>query len=378
MAVAPENSLYELLELDRSASTEQARKAFRRLAVLHHPDKGGDSEHFKKLTQAHEVLTDPDKRRRYDERGLASLDAGAADAADLFAAMFGGGGRSRRRTKDIVHPLSVTLEQLYTGCTKRLAVHRDLVDKDMGISCCGRCGGTGATQMDTASAPVALLPRLAPCVACSGTGKAFKIKKEREVLEVYVPKGAPHGHRITFRGKADEQPDCEPGDVVFVVHQQEHVEFKRRGADLFLAREISLLEALTGFQMRLTHLDGREFYVKTGPGDVVRPLEAEGSGLKAVIGEGMPTIGQPFLYGNLFLALAIRFPDALDAAAEQKLRQALPGPNNRGNDMEAGLQEPCFFLEDLDPLESAGPVKATQQSPAHQPRVPPAAGCPLQ
>merc|ERR1711957_711641 len=97
-------------------------------------------------------------------------------------------------------------------------------------------------------------------------------KKEREVLEVLVQKGSPDGHKMPFREMADEHPECDTGEVIFVLDEQEHKDFKRRGADLFVERNISLVEALCGFQMELTHLDERKLLIKTEPGDIIKPL----------------------------------------------------------------------------------------------------------
>merc|ERR1719323_1131433 len=110
------------------------------------------------------------------------------------------------------------------------------------------------------------------CSSCGGQGKSFTTKTQREVLEVHIQKGSPDGHKEKFREMADEHPDADTGDVVFVLKQQEHSDFKRKGADLFIERKISLVEALCGFQMELTHLDGRKLLIKTAPGEIVKPM----------------------------------------------------------------------------------------------------------
>jgi len=94
------------------------------------------------------------------------------------------------------------------------------------------------------------------------------------VLEVHIQKGSPDNHKIPFREMADERPEHDTGDVIFVLDEQEHKEFKRRGADLFVERKISLVEALCGFQMELTHLDDRKLIIKTEPGDIIKPIGA--------------------------------------------------------------------------------------------------------
>jgi len=114
-----------------------------------------------------------------------------------------------------------------------------------------------------------------PCDVCKGTGKIFSNKKEREVLEVFVEKGAPDGHKVVFSGKADEHPDADPGDVIFILKVKEHEDFIRRGADLFIKRDISLQEALCGYTLEVNHLDGRKLMIKSNPGEVCSPLKTD-------------------------------------------------------------------------------------------------------
>merc|ERR1712232_551413 len=109
--------------------------------------------------------------------------------------------------------------------------------------------------------------------ACNGTGHIFKHKRSREEFEVHIQKGATDGHKIAFHEKADELPGAETGDVVFVLKQQEHPEFKRKGADLYIERTISLVEALCGFELEVTHLDGRKLLIKSTAGDVMKPMK---------------------------------------------------------------------------------------------------------
>merc|ERR1740127_284625 len=110
------------------------------------------------------------------------------------------------------------------------------------------------------------------CASCGGSGKTYSTKQEREVLEVHIQKGASDGHKVVFREMADEHPDADAGDVIFVLKQQEHELFKRKGADLFIERKISLVEALCGFKLELTHLDGRKLLIKTSPGEIIKPM----------------------------------------------------------------------------------------------------------
>jgi DnaJ family protein A protein 2 len=269
---------YKLLGVDKGASDNDIKKAFRKLAIKHHPDKGGDPETFKELTRAHEVLSDPEKRRMYDAGGeeAVSGDGGGGNPTDVFDMMFGGGGRGgggprRRKTKDVVHQLPVTLEQLYNGMTKKMAVNREVIDQKKGVSQCDGCDGRGVKVKVIRMGPM-IQQMQQPCDDCGGQGKTFKTKKEREVLEIYVEKGAPNGHKVVFSEKADEHPDADPGDVIFVLKEKEHERFIRKGADLYIKRDISLAEALCGYTLEVEHLDGRILVIKSNPGEIITPL----------------------------------------------------------------------------------------------------------
>merc|ERR1719454_1277106 len=269
---------YKCLEVDKNANDAEIKKAYRKLAVKHHPDKGGDPEKFKEITRAYEVLSDSEKRSKYDRFGEEGLEEGG-DPSDIFEHIFGGGGRRgsgggrqrRQKTKDVQQPLKVTLEQLYNGQTKKMAITRQVIDKKKGVQECAECGGRGVKVEVIRMGPM-IQQMQSACGSCGGQGKSFKTKQDREVLEVHIQKGSPDNHKVNFREMADEHPDMDTGDVIFVLKQQEHGVFKRKGADLFIERDISLVEALCGFEMELTHLDGRKLLIKTQPGEIVKPM----------------------------------------------------------------------------------------------------------
>ncbi|KAF2561338.1 hypothetical protein F2Q70_00014606 [Brassica cretica] len=191
------------------------------------------SVQFKELAQAYEVLNDPEKCEIYDQYGEDALKEGMGggggghDPFDIFSSFFGGGGghpfggyrgRRQRRGEDVVHPLKVSLEDLYLGTTKKLSLSRKAL--------CPKCNGKGSKSGASMT-----------CGGCQGFGmkcKGEKVVSEKKVLEVAVEKGMQHNQKITFRGQADEAPDTVTGDIVFVIQQKEHSTFKREGDDLFV------------------------------------------------------------------------------------------------------------------------------------------------
>mmetsp|Transcript_19592 Transcript_19592/g.45550 ORF Transcript_19592/g.45550 Transcript_19592/m.45550 type:complete len:350 (-) Transcript_19592:290-1339(-) len=312
-------SLYAALELPKGASSAEIKKAYRRLAWSHHPDKGGSQERFKEISFAYEVLSDPDSRRNYDEKGDRLFYSGPPASAEELAEMLAkgiGGKSARKKSKDKYVPLSVSLEQLYKGCNETLILTRKIVDPDCSVQPCSACGGTGMM-------PNQVLPLSGSlCKVCAGCGKSWTAVHVKEELHVFVEKGSCHGQSIRFDAKADELPGATPGDIVVVLHELQHPRFTRRGSDLFLKMDITLVEAIAGFRRVLLHLDGRRLVARSD-----QPLALKGrTSLKVIKGQGMPLKGRPFICGNLFLELCVLFPEKLDASAVSMLQDILPKP----------------------------------------------------
>ena len=282
---------------------------------------------------------------------------GGGNARDVFETLFGGGmggGRrpqGKRKGQDVVHGIKATLDQLYNGATRKLAINREVVDSSEAVTACPDCDGRGVKIQIIRMGPM-IQQAQSPCGRCNGEGKKFKIKKEREVLEVYIEKGAANNQKIVFANKADESPNMEPGDVVFVIQEEPHPVFTRKGEDLYIKKSITLLEALTGFQMVVTHLDGRKLIIKNKPGEIIKPV-VDGRGLKAVRGEGMPTHKNPFVKGNLFILIDIVFPESLEAAAMGELKKVLPASTEPQVDEDDHSYE-LHYVEDLQPKEVRG------------------------
>jgi len=274
---ADTTKMYEVLGVEKDAGPDVIKKAYRKLAVKLHPDKGGDPEKFKEVQKAFDILGDERKREIYDKYGEEGLEGGGGGEGpgDIFDVLSGrqrGRGRSSgvKKGEPMVHPLKVTLEQIYKGSSRTLRLTRKVIDKQRGVERCSSCGGQGFKIQTIRMGPM-IQQVQKHCDECGGQGTIFRQTKVQETLDVHIPKGAPDQHKINFSEKADEIPDGEAGDVVFVLQEQPHPSFKRKGDDLYIERTVSLSEALCGFAMQVTHLDGRILIIKSGPGEILKP-----------------------------------------------------------------------------------------------------------
>jgi DnaJ homolog subfamily A member 2 len=162
--------------------------------------------------------------------------------------------------------------------------------------------------------------RTAPCDDCSGSGNMMdpskvcktcsgkKVKQEKKTLKVEIDKGSPNGERYTIHGEGNEIPNVEPGDVIVQIKEKKHKTFSRKGADLFMEKEITLFEALTGLDFVLVHLDGRKVRINNKPGEVIKP-----DSLFTVENLGMPFHKKTYSNGNLIIQFKIKFPTEVNA-----------------------------------------------------------------
>lgn len=339
---------YEVLGVSKGASQDELKKAYRKAAIKNHPDKGGDPEKFKELSQAYEVLSDPDKRDIYDQYGEDALKEGMGPGGggghnpyDIFESFFGGGGfggggssrgRRQKQGEDVVHPLKVSLEDLYNGTSKKLSLSRNILcakckgkgSKSGASGTCRGCQGTGM-KVSIRQIGMGMIQQMQHvCPECRGSGELIsekdkcphcrgnKVTQEKRVLEVHVERGMRHDQKIVFEGQADEAPDTITGDIVFVLQLKEHSKFERKMDDLFVEHSVSLTEALCGYQFALTHLDGRQLLIKSNPGEIVKPGQ-----YKAINDEGMPHHHRPFMKGKLYIHFNVEFPESGTLTPEQ-------------------------------------------------------------
>lgn len=326
-----ETGYYDMLGVGPSASAEEIKKAYRKLALKYHPDKNpSEGERFKHISQAYEVLSDPKKRDLYDQGGEQAIKdggmSGGGSPMDIFNMFFGGGGRMQRerRGKNVVHQLSVTLEELYNGATRKLGLQKNVIcekcdgygGKKGALEKCPSCKGRGMQVKVQQIAPGMIQQIQSMCADCQGQGEKFsskdrckacnghKVERKKKILEVHIDKGMKDGQKITFHGEGDQEPGLEPGDVIIVLDQKEHAAFQRQEDNLLTKMDIKLVEALCGFKKMLQTLDNRTLLISTQPGEVVK-----NSDRRVVQNEGMPLHRQPYERGQLFIQFQVEFPE---------------------------------------------------------------------
>jgi len=339
------NQLYDALGLSKDCDEKELRRAYLKLSKTHHPDRGGDEKKFKEINTAYNTLKDPEKRKAYDMYGLDGVaddsQGGPSGGEDIFSELFGrrSANRGPKKGPSVNHPLKISLQDVYNGKTVKLAVQRKVIVGD--VQKCVTCNGQGAVMQVRQIGPGMIQQMQSACEECSGQGYMAKTKKEREVLEVHVEKGVKDGHKITFRGKGDEVPNVETGDINFVVNVKEHDIFTRKGADLLMTKKVSLNQALCGFSYKFTHLDGRVIVIKTKPGEIIQPEASVGTDIKMmpftkqVPDEGLPSMGNPFVKGNLYILFKVQFPQTGELSEDQikALKAILPHPDDN-DDMD--------------------------------------------
>jgi DnaJ-class molecular chaperone len=324
---------YEVLgveeDMDEKMIGKAIKKSYRDLAKKYHPDKCSglvdgletDEEQvdcqtmMNRVNLAYEVLGDEDKRTLYDAGGMDLVKQGIEDGGgpqggmDPFAALFGGGGRQQRnpnRGADATVSHSVTLEDIYNGNELEMSINRRIVCR----GCSGEKGKLKAKCQSCGKCPdeTRMVQRqMGPGMIVQQEERVpskEKCKVEDTVLKTTVERGIADGAEIKFPRKSEQKPGQVPGDVVMTLKQKKHRTFTRDKDDLHMSLEISLKEALLGFEKTYKHLDGHEFeVVKTG---VTKPMS-----VKKIRGEGMPQHGTPSEFGDLHVKFTVVMPTSI-------------------------------------------------------------------
>ena len=350
---------YEILGVAKSASAEEIKKAYRRIAMKNHPDRNPDNKEaediFKEATEAYEVLSDKEKKAAYDQYGHAGVDpnsgfgggpggAGFGDFGDIFGDVFGDifgqGGRGRggrggpRRGSDLRYDLDLDLEDAVRGKTIQIKVPTLVACKTCDGSgakkgsspiTCSTCGGHGQVRMSQGFIAVQqTCPTCRgrgqvisdPCSTCHGQGRVHDTK----TLSVKVPAGVDTGDRIRLAGEGEAGPEGGPaGDLYVQVRVREHALFRREGRDLYCEVPISIVDAALGGEIEVPTLDGRVKLKIPAETQTGRLFRLRGKGVTSVRGGGQ---------GDLLCRVILETPVNLNAEQKEllgKLQESLEG-----------------------------------------------------
>ncbi|MEE8212357.1 MAG: molecular chaperone DnaJ [Acidiferrobacterales bacterium] len=327
---------YEVLGVAKNASEAEIKKAYRRFAMKHHPDRNpGDKDaeaKFKEANQAHEILTDPQKRAAYDQFGHAGVDpsmgaggfhgtTGAGGFADIFGDVFGDifgssrrAGSSVRRGADLRYSLALTLEQAVSGTTVKVQVpaldrcetcHGTGAKAGTSPEACSTCGGHGQVRMQQGFFSIQQT-----CPNCRGTGKVIAQPcsecrgqgrvKHTKTLSVKVPAGVDEGDQIRLAGEGEAgEHNGPPGDLYVEVRVKPHEIFKRDGDDLYCETPVSFVTAALGGELEIPTLNGRA--------SLKIPAETQTERLFRLRGKGVKNVRSKHV-GDLYCCLSIETP----------------------------------------------------------------------
>lgn len=316
---------YDVLEVPKNASAEDIRKAYRKAAIKYHPDKGGDPEKFKDVSNAYQVLSDEEKRRRYDQVGDEGFNENGGDTGfhsmnphDLFEQLFrgaggggfpfhvdfgfGDGGQPSKR-KDHLHTISISMADAYQGVQKVLRVGLKKTCHGCRTQCYG-CQGRGQiTDMRRMGFMTQMLTR--QCDACAGAGsvsngcgscnnKGFNMEEKK--VDVKIPAGVQTGHRFMLHGLGEQAVSDRdvPGDLVIEVFVQPDPNFQRQGQDLMYTVKLTLAESIIGKSIVIPHFAG-DIHINLEEYGIIQPQKTY-----VLPHKGMPG-------GNLILVFQIEY-----------------------------------------------------------------------
>ena len=363
---------YEVLGVDKKASEDEIKKAYRKIAIKYHPDRNpGDKtaeEKFKEAAEAYSVLSDKQKRQQYDQfgfdgpnmgGGFGGFGAGGFSMDDIFSMFgdvfggrggfsgfsgFGGGQRAQYRGTDLRLKVRLTLQEVSTGVTKKFKVRKDIVcsecngsgaQKGSGSETCPTCHGQGYT-VRTVRSILGMMQTQSECPTCHGEGTVIKNKcphcsgqgivKGEEVVEINIPAGVAEGMVVNVPGKGNAAPhNGVPGNIQVYVEEEPNDTFVRDGQDIIYNLLLDFPTAALGGEVDIPTIEGTKVKIKIEPGTQPgKTLRLRGKGLPAVQGYGSGR-------GDLVVQVSVYVPKTLDRQERQTLEQLRDSDNFKGD-----------------------------------------------
>ena len=352
---------YEVLGVSKGASDDEIKKAYRKLAKKYHPDMNpGDKEaeaKFKEVNEAYSVLSDEQKRARYDQFGHAGVDPnygaggpggpfggfdmGDIDLGDIFGSFFGGGGfggfggggarrNGPQKGESLRANLTITFEEAAFGCEKELSLNRtEECDECHGSGCqpgttaetCPDCRGTGVVRVQQRTGGFAF-SSTAACTRCRGTGKIIhspckscggsgSVKKSKRIT-VTIPAGIDDGQAVSLRGQGNAGKNGGPaGDLIVGVRVKPHPQFRRDGTTVLYEQPVSFFQAAMGAELEIPTIDGKVKYTLPAGTQTGTTFRLRGKGIPELRGRGR---------GDQYVTIRVQVPTSMNAEQKEALR----------------------------------------------------------
>jgi molecular chaperone DnaJ len=354
--MSTKRDFYEILGVSKSATPEEIKKAYRKVAIQFHPDKNQGNkeaeEKFKEAAEAYEVLSDAEKRAQYDRFGHSKQGGGGFRGHDMnmddifsqfgdifggggggspFDSFFGGGGGGRTRQRkgsNLRIKLKLTLEEIANGVEKKIKVNRLIRAEGVTFKNCTTCQGAGQVRK-VVNTMLGQMVSTTTCPACNGAGQLIDkrpsgvdnsgLVSKEDMISVKIPAGVSDGMQLSMSGKGNEAPGGGiPGDLLILIEEQEDKELKRDGNNLVYDLHISFIDAVLGTSVEVPSIGGK-VRIKIDPGTQSgKILRLRGKGLKDINGYGA---GDQLIYINVFT------PRKLNSEEKAKLESLRSSPN---------------------------------------------------
>lgn len=381
--MAEKRDYYEVLGVSKSATPEEIKKAYRQLALKYHPDRNPDDkdaeEKFKEAAEAYSVLSDENKRARYDRYGFAGMNGGSAsgggfgggfgdfDLNDILNSVFGRGfdfggfnfggfgggsgrgGVARQRGSNIRVKVKLNLQEIAKGVKKKIKVNKYVT--------CDHCHGSGSENGATETCPTChgrgqvvqtvnsffgAMQTASVCPTCGGTGQIIKnkckhcqgegIMKGEEIIDIEIPAGVGNDMQLTVRGKGNAGPhNGINGDLIVVIEEEESKEFERDGSNLIYNLFLTIPEAILGTQAEVPTIDGK-VRVKIAPG-------TQSGKVLRLRGKGLPNINS-YGSGDMLVNVNVWIPKKVNKEEEKMLEELAKSENFKPNPTD---EEKSFF-----------------------------------